>query len=303
MMDRYARYLFSRTHHYVLHHGLGDWLDIGPMVPYSQNTPVPVVATCVFYHGLGVMKKVAEVLGFNEDKERYGRWMKAVFEEYNLQFFDDQTNRYANGSQAAQAMSLVAGLVPPQRAEKVLLQLVSDIEKRGWAVTAGDVGHPYLVAALILGGRSDVLYNMTIDTEKPGYGYQVRHGATTLTEEWDGPDPKRPHGSQNHFMLGAIEEWFHSGLAGLCSLRSDLPFGQVLVRPRFVKGCEEVRAWSRHPYGNISIHYKYKEGRALVDLEVPPNLIAVFVDDFTGHEIRLGSGRHRFELFSQEHED
>lgn len=34
-------------------------------------------------------------------------------------------------------------------------------------------------------------------------------GATSLTEFWDGT------GSQNHFMLGAIDKWFGLGLAGI----------------------------------------------------------------------------------------
>ena len=56
--------------------------------------------------------------------------------------------------------------------------------KRGYAITAGDVGHPFLIAALMKYGMSDVLNKMTNITDKPGYGYQVVNGATTLTEEW-----------------------------------------------------------------------------------------------------------------------
>lgn len=296
VMKHYVEYLFSRTHHYVLHHGLGDWLDIGPMTPYSQNTPVPVIATCMFYHDLTVMKEVACILGLHEDKKQYTEWRQKVYEEYNLQFLDDQTNRYANGSQAAQAMSLVVGLVPPERVEKVLEQLIKDIGKRGWAVTAGDVGHPYLVAALTRYGRSDVMYQMTIDTEKPGYGYQVKCGATTLTEEWDGPNPKQPHGSQNHFMLGAVEEWFYAGLAGLCSLRTTSSYAETEVHPHFVKDCAEVTAWSRHPYGKIFIHYRYDGHTAEVDLIVPPNLTVLFVNDFDEKKTKLGSGIHHLTL-------
>lgn len=39
VMKKYVEYLSSKTHHEVLHHGLGDWLDIGPCTPHSQNTP------------------------------------------------------------------------------------------------------------------------------------------------------------------------------------------------------------------------------------------------------------------------
>ena len=87
--------------------------------------------------------------------------MKLVFEEYNLQFLDDQTGRYANGSQAAQAMSLIVGLVPEEYQDKVVSQLKDDVVKRGYAITAGDVGHPFLIAALMKYGMSDVLNEMT----------------------------------------------------------------------------------------------------------------------------------------------
>ena len=93
-------------------------------------------------------------------------------------------------------------------------QLKDDVVKRGYAITAGDVGHPFLIAALMKYGMSDVLNEMTNITDKPGYGYQVVNGATTLTEEWDGPEPGNIHGSQNHLMLGSIEEWFMDLLEG-----------------------------------------------------------------------------------------
>ena len=146
------------------------------------------------------MTKIAQLLGKKEVAEAYQKKMKLVFEEYNLQFLDDQTGRYANGSQAAQAMSLIVGLVPEEYQDKVVSQLKDDVVKRGYAITAGDVGHPFLIAALMKYGMSDVLNEMTNITDKPGYGYQVVNGATTLTEEWDGPEPGNIHGSQNHLM-------------------------------------------------------------------------------------------------------
>ena len=122
-MKRYLDYLGSRTHHEVLHHGLGDWLDIGPCTPHSQNTPVPIVATCIYYYDLKVMKETAVLLGKKEDAAEYEARMERVFREYNLQFLDDQTGRYGNGSQTAQAMSLVAGLVPGEMEKKAVQQL------------------------------------------------------------------------------------------------------------------------------------------------------------------------------------
>ena len=177
------------------------------------------------------MEEAAHRLKKAEDEQFFAKQSAFVYEEYNSQFLDDQTGRYANGSQACQAMSLMAGLVPEQYEKMAVSQLRDEVVKRGYAITAGDVGHPYLVAALMKYGMNDLLNKMTNITDRPGYGYQVKNGATTLTEEWDGPDPNRPHGSQNHLMLGSIDEWFFAGLGGIGSIRTNQEIDHVTICP------------------------------------------------------------------------
>ena len=145
-------------------------------------------------------------------------------------------------------------------------------------------------------GRSDILNAMTNVTDKPGYGYQVKCGATTLTEDWDGPDPAGPHGSQNHLMLGSIEEWFYGGLAGLNSIRTDNPFDVILIRPHFAEGIDEVKAWTMHPYGKLTMHWKKEADGIRADFEIPAGAEAIFVNEKTGEEIRLGSGAYSYLL-------
>lgn len=296
-MKRYLDYLGSRTHHEILHHGLGDWLDIGPCTPHSQNTPVSVAATCIYYYDLSVMRRIAQLLGKEEDAVSYGERMERVFREYNLQFLDDQTGRYATGSQTAQAMSLVVGLVPEEMKNKVIKQLGEDIRKRNYAITAGDIGHPFLIAALMEYGMSDLLNTMTQITETPGYGYQVVNGATTLTEEWDGPDPARPHGSQNHLMLGSIEEWFYGGLGGLELIRNSLPFGEIRIAPRPEKGIDQVSVWVMHPYGKVSVSWRREENEVVVDAVIPPNVTAR-LETPDGRLIdTVGSGSYQYRFY------
>lgn len=293
-MKRYLDYLGGRTHHEILHHGLGDWLDIGPCTPHSQNTPVPVTATCIYYYDLDVMCRAAGLLGKTEDAVRWGKRMEEVFREYNLQFLDNQTGRYANGSQTAQAMSLMVGLAPEEMKEKVKGQLKEDIVKRSYAVTAGDIGHPFLIAALMKYGMTDLLNTMTNITQTPGYGYQVVNGATTLTEEWDGPEPGCPHGSQNHLMLGSIEEWFYGGLGGLELVRDSLPFGEIRIAPRPEKDVEQVSVWVMHPYGKVSVSWRREGDGVVVDAVVPPNVTA-HLETPDGRLVgTVGSGSHRY---------
>ena len=291
-MKRYVDYLTGRTHHGVLHHGLGDWLDIGPCTPYSQNTPVPVCATCLYAIDLDIMARAARLLGMPEEAEAYASQLAYVKDEYNAQFLDDQTGRYANGSQACQALSLMAGLVPEAHREKALRQLRDEVIKRNYAITAGDVGHPYLVAALMRYGMSDLINTMTSITDTPGYGYQVRCGATTLTEEWDGPDPARPHGSQNHLMLGSLDEWFFCGLGGIGSIRTHEQFDRLTFCPHFAQGIDRVSVWMTHPYGRLAVAWSREDDGVRLQVTVPPNTTAHIRTEAGDIDEHVGSGEY-----------
>ena len=298
VMKKYVDYLTARTWHGVLHHGLGDWLDIGPCPPNSQNTPVPVTATTIYYIDLTIMKETAELLGITEDAEYWEKQREFVYMEYNMQFLDNQTARYANGSQAAQAMSLMAGLVPEKYREKAVTQLKNDIVKRNYAITPGDVGHPYLVAAMMEYGLSDVLNRMSNITETPGYGYQVVNGATTLTEDWDGPMPERPHGSQNHLMLGSLDEWFYAGLGGIGSIRTHRKFEEISICPHIAEGMEFCSAKTMHPYGQVAVSWKRNGNKALVSVTIPPNVTATLKSEDGTYCETVGSGTYEYTVIA-----
>lgn len=198
-------------------------------------------------------------------------------------------------------MSLVTGLVPEEYREKVIERLRKDIVNRDYAVTAGDVGHPFLITAAIQNGLSDLINEMTEQTETPGYGYQVVNGATTLTEDWDGPEPGNPHGSQNHFMLGGIEEWFYAGLGGIRLLHSDRPFGEVEIAPYFPEDMEYCKVKLLHPYGPIRVYWKREETEIHLEVRIPPNLTA-YIKTGDGKEITAGSGTWQFRIPAEKQE-
>ena len=101
------------------------------------------------------------------------------------EFYDAKTHRFATGSQCAQAIALEMGLIPEGDREAVLQQLVNDIHAHGDRLTTGDVGNRYLFGALIHNGQQELLYKMLNHYDVPGYGYQIKLGHTTLTEQWN----------------------------------------------------------------------------------------------------------------------
>ena len=271
-MQRYVAYLASRAQDHILSHGLGDWYDIGPNRPgLAQLTPIALTATAVYYEDTQAMARIADQLGKTADGRRYTDTAGQIKAAFNRRFFDAETGVYATGSQTAQAMPLVLGLVEPDRRAGVLDALVRDVRGRGNAITAGDVGYRYVLRALADGGRSDVVFDMNHQSDKPGYGYQLAHGATSLTEAWNADR----RSSQNHFMLGQIQEWFYHDLAGIQPVVSGPGFKRIVLRPALVPGLTWVKASYESPYGRISSAWRRdSDGRLTLDVTVPVNATA-----------------------------
>ncbi|MCF7976274.1 MAG: family 78 glycoside hydrolase catalytic domain [Phycisphaerae bacterium] len=268
-MKRYVDYLTSRADNHIVSHGLGDWYDIGPNAPgYAQLTPKALTATAFYYADVQVLARAANLFGFDRDAGLYDALARDIRTAFNETFYSEQTGQYATGSQCANAIALVMGFCEPAHRERVLQALVDDVEKRGNAVTAGDVGYRYLLRALADGGRSDVIYAMNNQSEKPGYGYQLKKGATSLTEAWDGGS------SQNHFMLGHIMEWFYHDLAGIQCDPAAPGFKKIVIKPSPVGDLTFARASYDSIQGRISVHWSRTDRQFTLNVTIPANTTA-----------------------------
>jgi hypothetical protein len=267
-MKRYLAYLESKATDRMLSHGLGDWYDLGPKPPGSaQLTPIPVTATAFYFYDAWALSRIAQLLGFAEDAGKYAELAADIRRAFNLAFYDPQTRQYATGSQSANAIPLVMDIIEPANRGVVLDAVVGDVRGRGNALTAGDVGYRYLLRALAEGGRSDVIFDMNNQSVKPGYGYQLRQGATSLTEAWDA----RRGSSQNHFMLGHILEWFYHDLAGIGCDPTGPGFAKILIRPQPVGDLTWARASYNSSRGRIESAWKRRSGQFQLDVTIPAN--------------------------------
>jgi len=246
---------------------LGDWYDLGPNHPgVSQLTPMGVTATAFYYHDLKILSQIAEVLHRTFDANRYQQLAANVKIAFNRKFFNETTKQYATGSQTANAIALYMNLANERDRAAVLKNLVDEIRRGNNALTAGDIGFRYLLKVLDQEGRSDLIFDMNNRNDVPGYGYQLAHGATALTESW----AALPIVSNNHLMLGHIMEWFYGGLAGISAADHAVGFDQILIRPQVVGNLRYVKANYLSPYGNISSSWKKGPGFEL-QVSIPAN--------------------------------
>ena len=271
VMRAYADYLSTRADDGIIDYGLGDWYDIGPGGPgFSQLTTAGVTATAIYYQDLKTLEQAAAVLGKPEQSLAYAQRAEAIRTAFNRRFFDAAKHLYDKGSQTALAMPLVVGLVPEGERATVLSALVDDIRAHQNHVTAGDVGFHYVVDALMLNGRSDVLYDMLERTDSPGYGYQLAQGATALTEAWD----TDRRSSQDHLMLGHAEEWFYRGLGGIDLDLARAGAARLSLHPVMVGKLAWVRTSYASTLGLIQSNWQRSGSTVLYDFTVPPNATA-----------------------------
>jgi hypothetical protein len=271
MMKRYLAYLDKKADDHLLYQGLGDWFDLGPKPPgVSQLTPKGITATALYYYDLDIAGKIATLLGKTQDAAAYKELAMEVKQAYNKKFFNAETRQYGTGSQAANAMSVYVGLVEPQYKTAVVNNIVKDIRDRGNSLTAGDIGYRYLLRVLDDEGRSDVIFDMNSRADVPGYGYQLAHGATALTESW----AALPAVSNNHFMLGHLMEWFYSGLAGIRPADDAIAFNKIEIRPEVVGNATWAKANYQSPYGTISSSWKKEASKFELSVSIPANTTA-----------------------------
>jgi alpha-L-rhamnosidase len=270
-MKRYVAYLGARATNHIVSHGLGDWYDIGPGDPgKAQLTPIALTATGFYYYDTVILSRVAALLGNTEDARRFSEQAEQIRNAFNAAFFDSAAQRYATGSQTANALPLVMGLVDPSNRAAAGNAIVTDVKKRGNALTAGDVGYRYLLRALADSGRSDVIFDMNHQSEKPGYGYQLARGATSLTEAWNADE----RSSQNHFMLGHLVEWLYHDLAGIGIDPSAPGFKRIRFSPQPVGGISWVKASLDTIRGRVTTQWTRRDGGFTLEILVPPNTTA-----------------------------
>jgi hypothetical protein len=274
-MKNYVAYLGSRADNGIVNYGLGDWYDIGPKKPgVSQLTPIALTATAFYFQDAEIMSRAAALLGRDDDARQFSELAGKIRAAFNEKFYDPANHIYATGSQTANSIPLVMGICEPANRAAVVDAIVADVRSRGNALTAGDVGYRYLLRALAGGGRSDVIFDINNQSDKPGYGMQLKKGATSLTEAWDAA----PGSSQNHFMLGQIQEWFYHDLAGIQNAPDTAGFKKIVINPQPVGDVTWVKASFDSIRGKIVSNWNRANGKFNLKVSIPANTTAtVFV--------------------------
>lgn len=289
-MKAYVDYLGTRAEDNLIDFGLGDWYDYGDFkAGFSRNTPIGLVASAHYYQDLVLLADAARLIGNEADAAEYSALAAKVCEAFNAKYLDKDKNTYGTGSQTSNSLPLYLGMVPDDRRDAVLFSLVDDIHAHGDRLTTGDVGNRYLFRTLSDNGLDSLMVKINDHYDAPGYGFQQKFGATTLTEQWD----PRQGSSWNHFMMGQLDEWLFRSLLGIRHHPSYPGMQNFIIQPSFDCGITSARGRTATLYGDIYVDWQLQpDNTVILTVEVPGNTMArVYLPGEPAPRL-IGSGRH-----------
>ena len=257
--------------------GFGDW--VAPDVPQMSQWQgrVKWTGTASLRNTSALAAKIAGILGEEEDAAYYRELSEKTADAY-CSVLTDGDGKLLEEFQTAYVLPLYLDMFPnPQVKARAVDNLVRLVERNEYCIGTGFPGTPYLLFALADNGRADTAYKMLLNTRCPSWLYEVRMGATTVWERWDGLDENGvcPIGddgtdmmiSYNHYGFGAVGDFLYRRVAGIEPIEPG--YKTFAVRPVLGGGLTWARAAVRTPYGEAAVDWKIENGTFSAIVRVP----------------------------------
>jgi alpha-L-rhamnosidase len=283
LCENYLRFLKGHETEYgSIKEGLGDW------VPQETRTPEEFTSTCYYYLINDYVRRFKELVG--EDGSLYAKEAARLKELLNTRFFDEATQLYSNGSQAAQGTALFLGIVPKEREAAVAEGLSQMVRENGNCLDFGMLGSKTVLRMLTRYGHVDQAVEMALQQEAPSWAKWIADGHTTPPEEW----VLKSGTSLNHVFLGDINAWMYNCLAGINYDAKAPGFRHILIEPHFPKRLQWAEAQYESVVGKIATRWEREEGSIVLNVEIPVNTTATV--KAANQEYHIGAGHHTFRL-------
>ena len=280
-MKKWIDFMKNNSQDYIWNYKLqfGDWVALDAEEgSYFGATPTDLTATAYFAYSTGLFAKAARILG-KEDAARYEDLHGHIVEKFQKTFFDSSGSMTAR-PQTAHIVALHFNLVPGEYRKKTVEGLKALLDEEKGHLVTGFVGTPYFCHALSENGCLKEAYDLLLKEDYPSWLYQVKMGATTIWEHWDGIKPDGTMWSPgmnsfNHYAYGAIGEWMYRRMAGIDVDEVAPGFQRTMIWPRPGGNLSYVEGSYKSIYGTVSVRWEIMEKNIVLTFKIPANTRAV----------------------------
>lgn len=289
----------------VEHSWWGDWCQpiafgVAGDPCRSRGTPGSLVSTAHLVHMTRLLARIAVVLGREAEAARLVAQADASAAALVQRWNAPGSTIRGDNIQACNALVLWMDLLPAAQRAAAFAELVADVEQRGH-LTTGNICTQYLLDVLADGGRADLAWRLIVRRDYPSWGFMLEQGATTLWERWELATGGGMN-SHNHSMLGAVDAWFYTRLAGLRDDEEAPPGDRFHLVPQPVPGLDRAAAGLDTIRGRVELAWQRSGDGLVIDAAVPCGSTAVLhvPAGYAGTEgaaqVQLGAGTHRITL-------
>ncbi len=269
----------------------GEWCepDVDNRLVMRKNAMegAPEVATAYFYRSASLLAQIAEVLGKPEDASRYAQIAENAKKAYRFCCLKD--GKITSDRQCEYVRPIAFGLLDGDENRQAADALNELVIKNGYHLNTGFLSTPDLCRVLAENGHVDTAYQLLMEEECPGWLYEVKQGATTIWETWDGVRPDGTvHDSLNHYSYGAVCGWLFGGVCGI-----HLEAGKLTIRPYPHPSLGHAKAKWLSPVGEIRSEWRYENNKLLMHIVVPVPAEIVLPD---GRKYQEKAGAYSYEV-------
>lgn len=264
----------------------GEWCEPDVDSIGQMGKPQSKVATAYYALSGRRLAAISALLGDRAGAERYA----AIAEGAKLAFryLAAPDGALHSERQAEYVRAIGFELLDEQQTKQAAAELNELVIRCGCHLNTGFLSTPSLCPVLADNGYLDTAVRLLLQEERPGWLYEIKKGATTIWEEWDGVNEKgEVKASLNHYSKGAVCGWLFSGL---CGIRVEGGRIRLAPQPHPLLGHAEARY--RSPLGEIESAWRYDESGALsYRFRIPANAEAELILP-DGRRMSLGAGEH-----------
>jgi len=260
----------------------GDWLGLDSKEDsYTGATAKDFISTAFYAYSTGLLVKAAKVLGYLEDVKEYEALYEQIIRAFRNEFVT-ASGRLAVPTQTAHVLALMFNLLDEKDKKRTVDTLVKYLEENNYHLATGFVGTPYLCHVLSNTGHADIAYKLLLQEDYPSWLYQVKKGATTVWEHWDGIKAdgsfwSADMNSFNHYAYGAVGDWLYRVVAGLDTSEEKPGYKHIIIRPTPGGNLDFVKAEYKSMYGVIKSEWHIENGQLTVKVAIPCNTTAELI--------------------------
>ncbi len=292
-MKKWILFMKNHASDYIWNYKLqfGDWVALDAEEgSYFGATPNDLTCTAYYAYSTGLFTKIAEILGETEDAAEFGELYEKIVEKFQRTFFTSDGAMTAQ-TQTAHIVALYFNLVPEKYREQTAKRLTELLAERNGHLVTGFVGTPYFCHALSQNGYVKEAYDLLLKEDFPSWLYQVKMGATTVWEHWDG---KKPDGTMwspdmnsfNHYAYGAVGDWLYRVVLGIEADEKEPGYRHVIVAPQTGEAFTYAQGTFKSVYGEIAVRWEKADGVTMLQVQVPVNARATIVLEKDAKEVK-----------------